>query len=174
MLSSTLREKSVKYFFHWKGCLFSQKIVFSTASYVLKDCSFKFQKNSQNTLWNFRKGSVTFVMFEKTGTNRPKSFLHWKLCLFLAQLCVFNKLLGPKVLIILLPQSPPENLMDPYNFLPEFCHARWYKKNWSINLLSLEKAPFFLKNFCFQQRRRSKRIDLNASTFIAKRPYGPF
>ena len=35
-------------------------------------------------------------MLDNTGKCRPKSFLHWKDCLFFSKICVFNNLLGPE------------------------------------------------------------------------------
>ena len=39
-----------------------------------------------------------------SGKNRPNSFFYWKICHLSSKECVFNNLLGPKELILLLPQ----------------------------------------------------------------------
>ena len=41
------------------------------------------------------KSSMTFFMVDKSRKDRPKTFIHWKDCLF-SKLCVFNNLLGLK------------------------------------------------------------------------------
>ena len=138
-------------FFTENFAFFSQIFVISTNSLVRKNWSYYFHNNCQNTLWTLTNCSLTFVMFDILGTNRPKCSLYWKVCLFFWKTSVFNNLIGPKELILSLPQSLPEYLMDPYKLLPKFCHARYYKKTWSTIFLSLEFLPFFLNFLCFQE-----------------------
>ena len=69
--------------FHWKDCLFLQNCMFSATSWVLKKWSYNFNINCQVTLWTLKSCSLTFVMFYITRRKGPKSFLHWKDCLFL-------------------------------------------------------------------------------------------
>ena len=49
---------------------------------MLHKLSCNFHSNCQNTLWTHISRSLTFVMFDNARKNRPKSFLHWKGCLF--------------------------------------------------------------------------------------------
>ena len=77
------RRKRPKSFLHWKYCLFLQKFIFSATSSVLKKWSYNFNINCQVTLWTLISCSLMFVMFYFTRRKRPKSFLHWKDCLFL-------------------------------------------------------------------------------------------
>ena len=77
------RRNRWKSFLHWKDCLFLQKFMFSTTSWVLKKWSFNFNINCHFTLWTLISCSLTFVVFYNTRRNRRKSFLHWKVCLFL-------------------------------------------------------------------------------------------
>ena len=45
-------------------------------------------KKGQNTLWTFIICFRTFDMFDKKKKNKPKAFLHWKVCLFFETLCL--------------------------------------------------------------------------------------
>ena len=92
-------ENRPKFFFARNFAFFSQNFVFLTTSLVPKNWSYYFHKNRQNTLWTLTICFLTFVMFDNMGTNRPKSFLHLKICLFLPIFWVLNNLLGPKELI---------------------------------------------------------------------------
>ena len=94
-------------FFTENFAFFSQIFVISTTSLVPKNWSFYFLNNGQNILWALTNCSLAFFMFDNKGTNRPKSSLYWKVCLFLWETCVFYNLLGPKELILSIPQSLP-------------------------------------------------------------------
>ena len=90
---SILREKiGQNLFFARNFAFFSQIFVFLTTSSVPKNWSYYFHSNCQNTLWTLTICFLTFVMFDNMGTNRPKSFLHLKICLFLPIFWVFNNL----------------------------------------------------------------------------------
>ena len=89
------RQNRLKSLLHWNGCLILQKFMFSATSWVLKKWSYNFNINCQVTLWNLISCSLTFVMFYNTRGNRRKSFLHWKVCLFL-QKFVFSKPFGSR------------------------------------------------------------------------------
>ena len=67
--------------------------------------------------------------FRYYGKNRPKSFLHSKLCLFLSSFCVFNNLINPKKMILLLPQKTPKYPVDPYKLFKNICHVWKYGNN---------------------------------------------
>ena len=77
------RRNRRKSFLHRKVCLFLQNFMFSATSWVQKKWSYNFNINCQVTLWNLICCSLTFVVFYNTRRNRRKSFLHWKVCLFL-------------------------------------------------------------------------------------------
>ena len=64
--------------------------------------SYQLPGNCQNTLLTLIICSLTFFMFDKTRKKRPKTFLHWKDCLY-SKLCVFNNLLGPKEMLLYVP-----------------------------------------------------------------------
>ena len=59
-------------------------------------------KKGKQTLWSLKKSSLTFVIFDKMRKNRPKSFFHWKVCIFSKILCfqLFNNLVGPEELML--------------------------------------------------------------------------
>ena len=98
--------------------------------------------NCRKTFWTITNCSLIFVMFDATRKNRPQYFFHWKNCLF-SKICVFNNLLGPKKMLLLVPQQLSEYLVEPYKLFPEVCHTRCYEKNWATIFFSLEKLPFF-------------------------------
>ena len=92
MFYNTRRNRR-KSFLHRKYCLILQNFLFSATSWVLKKWSYNFNINCQLTLWNLTSCSLMFVKSCNTRGNRRKSFLHWKVCLFL-QKFVFSNLLG--------------------------------------------------------------------------------
>ena len=53
----------------------------------------------KHTLWTLKKGFLIFVMLDKVKKSRPKSFVHWKDCLFFTKSCVSNNLLCPEELL---------------------------------------------------------------------------
>ena len=69
-------------FFIGEIAFFFRKFLFSITSWVLKRWSYSSHSNSQITSWNVISCSLTFVMSDIARKNRPKSFFHWKDCLF--------------------------------------------------------------------------------------------
>ena len=76
------RKKSPKFFIHWRKCLYFQKFVFSTESYVLKNWSYKDQSNCHDTLRTLTKCRLKFVTLDSTIENRPKRFFTAKITFF--------------------------------------------------------------------------------------------
>ena len=87
-------------FFTGKFAFFSKKIVLSTTSLVLQKRSCNFHSNCQNTLSILINCPLRFVTFDNSRKDRPKSFLHWKECIFFSKICVFNNFLGVTELIL--------------------------------------------------------------------------
>ena len=87
------RRNRWKSFLHWKDCLFLQKFMFSTTSWVLKKWSFNFNINCQVTLSTLISCSIMFVKFCITRRNRRKSFFTGKIAFFFKKLC-FQQPLG--------------------------------------------------------------------------------
>ena len=83
--------------------------------------------------------------------------------LLFSKFFVFNNLLGPKELFLLLPQHLPEYLTHTFILFPDVCHARWNEKNKSIIFFHWKVCLFF-KNLCFQQLLRSQRKAFITST----------
>ena len=77
MSCSILREKRQQYFSQWKFCLFFQKILFSTTSQVLKECSHKFHSSCHNSFWTPISCFLRFVTLDKTRRNRRQYFFRW-------------------------------------------------------------------------------------------------
>ena len=68
------RKARPNYFFHWKVCLFLQKLVFSTDSWLIKKWSYISHQNCQKTSCSLTK---SYSMSVKVGNMRkkwPKSF----------------------------------------------------------------------------------------------------
>ena len=86
-------------------------------------------------------------MFDIGTKNRPQKFFHWKFRLFFSKIWFFINLLGPKELILLLPQYFSEYLLDFYTSSLEVCHTRYYEKKRHRNIFSLEILPFFFRKF---------------------------
>ena len=60
--------------------------MFSATFWVLNQWSFNFNINCQVTFWTLIGCFRTFVMFYNTRIYRRKSFLHWKVCLYLQKI----------------------------------------------------------------------------------------
>ena len=109
------RKNSPIFFPHWQDFLFFQKIVFSTTSQVLKNCSYHRHNHGEKTLRTVTNCTLRFVTLNITRKNgpktsfltlwncplmfitldirrknRPKSFLHWKVCLFFPKKKLFS------------------------------------------------------------------------------------
>ena len=76
------KKTSQNFFFTWKIAFFFQKVVFSTTSLVLKKQSLFFHSNCQTNFWTNRNRHLRFFKLEYTRKNWPKTFPHWKTCLF--------------------------------------------------------------------------------------------
>ena len=69
-------------FFSLEILPFFQKFVFSTTSWLLKKGSYTFHSICQNTLCTPINCPRRFVALDGARKKRPKSFIHWKVCLF--------------------------------------------------------------------------------------------
>ena len=100
---STMREKtSQKLFFTGKFAFFFKNLCFQQP---LRCCRNDPKSSAaisicQITLWTRVRRSLRFVTLDNARRNRPKSFLHWKECIFFSKICVFNNRLGVKELIL--------------------------------------------------------------------------
>ena len=81
-------------FFHWKIGFSSKTYVFNNLSGP-KKCSYRFHNFVQKSFWNFKKCSLTFVMFDKTG-KKAKFFSLLEFLPLSSKICVFNNHLGPE------------------------------------------------------------------------------
>ena len=98
----TNRPKSSLY---WKSCFFFQKIVFSRTSWVLKNWSYYFNSQGQNTLWTLLNWSLSFVMPDNTRKTGQLFFFHWKFCLFFSISCPFKNFLCLKGMVLKVKQQ---------------------------------------------------------------------
>ena len=128
---------------------------------------------SSETLWTLRNCPLMCVTLHNIRRFRPKCFLHWKICLF-SKICVFNNVLGPKRIVILIPQWFPEKLVDPQKLFPEVFKIVKYDNlriDWP-NFFPLEEKPSLSKIFPIQQPLGCFRNDLQTRNIIAKIPCG--
>ena len=86
--------------------------------------------------------------------------------LFFLKNLIFINLLGPKELILLLPQYLPEYSLNIEISSLEVCHTRYYEKKRRRNNLFTWKIAVFFKTLCFQQPLRCYGNDL--MTFDSK------
>ena len=122
------------------------KCLFLSTSKVPTRVSYHLHKKTQNNLWILLNCSLTVFMLDITRKNRPQNFFLWEGGFFVSKICVFIHPLGPKELILLLPQYLSEDLLNLYNSSHEVCHTRFYeKKKDAEKLYSLEKLRFFSK-----------------------------
>ena len=68
------RKARPNYFFHWKVCLFLQKLVFSTDSWLIKKWSYISHQNCQKTSCSLTKIYSMSVKVGNMRKKRPKSF----------------------------------------------------------------------------------------------------
>ena len=84
-------------YIHWKVCLFFQKSVISTTSWVLKKCSGKLYSIGRNSLWTLVSFSLRFIILDKTG-KMGQSFCHLKTAIFW-NVCFYRPLMSQKKMI---------------------------------------------------------------------------
>ena len=89
---------------HWADCLFFSKVCVFNNLIGFTEISSNFHSKCQNTSWTPINCQLRFVTLDKARKNRPKSFLHWKVCLFFSKLFVFNNFLDVTQIILQLPQ----------------------------------------------------------------------
>ena len=94
-------------------------------------------------------------MFDYKRKNRLQFFFHWKNRLFFSKTWFFINLLGPKDMILLLPQYLSEYLWDLHNSSFEVCRTRKYEKKNRPKYFTHWKVCLFFKNLWLQQPPRS-------------------
>ena len=98
-----------------KNCVFKQLL-------GPKKCSHKFFNNCQNSFWFPLNCFLSLVTLDNTTKNGPKVFVFVKKAFF--ETFVSIGFLGPKALILLLPQQLPEHLLDLHKLFFEAYHTR--------------------------------------------------
>ena len=88
------RKKRPKYFLHWAGWLFFQKLVFSTI-YFPQKWSYYFQSKTQTTFWTFTNRSLRFVTIDNRRKKEGDVFFFNRKIAFSQKICVSIKLLSP-------------------------------------------------------------------------------
>ena len=135
-----MRTKRPNFFCHREDSLFL-KSLFLTISYVLKEKTYTFQNKWRKTFWTPQKCSLTFIMCD---TKRKIGQIFCSLeRLPLSKTLCFQKLPGPKELILLLPPKMSKNIVDSYKMFPEVYHARFHQEKWSKNFCHRENLYFF-------------------------------
>ena len=163
-----------KSFLHLKICIFFWTICVFNKFLGLKKRSFKFHSFCQIIVLTLINCSLIFVMLNITRKTGQFVSFHWKGCLFFSKNCDFNNILGPKELILLLPQYLSEYLSDLYNSSLEVCHSRYYEKITDAELFfSLKMLPFFSKSLWFQQPPGLKKNALANYTVLVWTACGP-
>ena len=123
---------------------------------MLQKWSNNFHKNCWNTFWTLINFPLRFVTLDYTR-KRPKSFLHWKDCLFFSKLYVFQQLLRCYRSDLI---TSTKIVGIPFWTLTKcplrFVTLDYTRKNAKI-FFSLESLPFFSK-ICFQQPLRFFKI----------------
>ena len=142
----------------------------SATSWVLKKWSYNFNLDCQVTLWNLISCSLTFVIFYNTRKNRRKSFLHWKVCLFL------QKFMFSATSWVLMKWSFNLNIKCQVTLWTLIgCFRKfvmYYNTRRSRPKFFHWKDCLFFNNLCFQQPLGSWRNGLITSTLIVKLPCG--
>ena len=129
-----------------------------------------FHSNCRNTFWSLTNCPLSFVTFDYTKKS-PKTFLHWKDCLFLSKVCVFQQPLRcyrsdliTSTVFVGLP-------FGPLQFVPWGLSHSIIRERKGQNNFLLERL-LFSKICVFQQLLRCYRSDLITSTVIVGIPFG--
>ena len=141
----TTRKSRPQHFYTGKTAFFSETCVFNNFLGP-KKCSHTFYINCQNSLMSPLNCILSLVTLDNTTKMGQKFFLSWKKLFF--ELFVSIGFLGPKELILLLPQYLPEYPLDPYKVLLEASHTRWFEKSLQLFFFT-EKIAFFSKSCVF-------------------------
>ena len=93
---SIIREKNGKIFFWLESLPFFSKICFQQPLRFLKIWPYYFPSETQITSWTLTRCSLRFVILDNSiiWEKRPKSFFHWKDCLFFQNFVFSNNFLG--------------------------------------------------------------------------------
>ena len=143
-------------FHHWKVCLFFQNFLSSTASRILKNCSYNFQSNCQKVLWTLINCSVMFVTLDDARKNGTETFVTvktaiiWNVC-FNRNLRSHRNDLMFCTIIVKKPCGPL--IIVPWHFL--------YSINWEKigqNLFFIGKVAFLSKLCVFNNMFGLKRM----------------
>ena len=112
---------------------------------MLKKWPYSFRGDCQNIFQTHINRPLRFVILKKKRDKEAKFISSLERLLFSSKVCVSNNLLGPRELILLLPQYLPEHLVDAYILFLEFCHTRKYEKKRPKPFFPLERLPFSSK-----------------------------
>ena len=143
-----MREKVGQKFFFTGNVFYFQKLLCSTFSHVLKKSSYNFHLKCQNTFWTLIYCPLRFFLLDFARKIWPKSFIQWKDCLFFRSF-FFSHLLGPKEMILLLPQCFSEYLLDPLRLSPEVFQTRYCEKSKPKSFIPWKVCFLFKKVFVF-------------------------
>ena len=122
-------------------------------------------------MWILIVCSLPLVTFDNARKNGPKSFHHWKKCLFLKN-CVCSYISGPKKWSCHF-HSNSQNTFWTLIYCPLKFVTNENKRKIGQNFSFTEKIDFFFKILCFQQPLRWCRTDIVSSTLIVKIHFGP-
>ena len=121
------------------------------------------EKNVKQTLWSLRKSFLTFVMFIKMRKSRPKSFLHWKVCLFSKKI-VLSTFQQPRrswrIDIITNTVTMKKPWRPLQTVLWGLSHLIKREKGGHNFFPHLERLPFFSKNCVFNNLSRAEEMIL--------------
>ena len=154
-----------------KSCLL--KCLFLSTSKVPKKGQYLLHKHCEKTLWILIESSLTFFMFDIARKNTPQNYFPWLGIFFFSKIWFFINLLGPKELILLLPQYLPEYSLNIEISSLEVCHTRYYEKKRRRNNLFTGKIALFFKTLCFEQPLRSFKNALTSYTVMVGPTCGP-
>ena len=134
-----------KSFLHWQVCLFFFSKISFWPQQPLRCCrndpkSSAAHSICQNTLWIRVMRSLRFVTLGNARRNRPKSFPHWKECIFFEKLCFQQPLRCYRIDLVtstVIVRSPFGLLWIIYWGLPH-----------SMNREKIQQKLFFTGRFC--------------------------
>ena len=140
---------------------------------MIQKWSNNFHSNCRNTFWTLTNCPLSFVTFDYTRKKRPELFFHWKDCLFLSKVCVFQQPLRcyrseqiTSTVVVRIPFGPLQ--IFPWGLSDSIIREKQGQNNFF-----LERLPFFSKLYVFQQLLRCYRSDLITCTKNVGIFFGP-
>ena len=120
-----------------------------------------FIRNCQTNFWTTRNSPLSFITLDNWRKKRPKTFLHWKVCLSFKKLCFQQPLRSQRIDLITNIVKVKKPWVPLQTLLWSLCYSILRDKGNHNFFLTGKFACFFFKNCVFSNLSSPEEINFN-------------